>query len=81
MNSAYYWKGSNKLKTHLLCDRIAAEIVTITLSKGTFTCTGIIAKNPAHPLPKFMDPSSNLQSQCLASCFMTVLAKYISKTF
>lgn len=81
MNSAYYWKGSNKLKTLLLCDRMAAEIVSVTLSEGTFTCTGIITKNPEHAFPKLMDPSSKLQSLCLASCFKTVLAKYISKTF
>lgn len=79
MNSAYYRKGSNKLKTHLLCDMMAAEIVSLTLGKGIFTCPGIFTKSPAHALPKLMDPSSNLHSLCLASCFKTVLVNYISK--
>lgn len=60
---------------------MAAEILSVTLSEGTFTCTGIITQNPADALPKLVDPSSNLQSLCLASCFKTVLVKCISKTF
>lgn len=55
---------------NLLSDRMSAEILSLSMGEAPCTfCTCTITKNLAYPLPKLIDPSSNLHSLCLASCF------------